>query len=150
LAVGGALVALVALALGSTRHLGLGLPLGLEAFTHPLPASDLALKLLLTALTLGVGFKGGEVTPLFVMGACLGSALAPLLPVPVDLLAAIGFVAVFAGAANTPLACLLMAVELFGASLALPAAVACVMAYLVSGHQGIYRAQRVAEAKAGC
>jgi H+/Cl- antiporter ClcA len=149
LATGGALVALCALALGTTRHLGLGLPLGLEAFTTSLPFSDMALKLTLTAVTLGFGFKGGEVTPLFVIGACLGSALAPWLPLPVDVLAALGFVAVFAGAANTPLACTLMAMELFGAGVGVLAALACVTAYLVSGHQGIYRAQRVAEPKPG-
>ena len=95
-----------------------------------------------TIVSLGTGFKGGEVTPLFFIGATLGNALGPLLHQPVTLLAAIGFVAVFAGAANTPIASTLMAMELFGAEIGVYAAIACVVAYLFSGHAGIYRAQR--------
>ncbi len=101
-------------------------------------------KLAFTAVTLGSGFKGGEVTPLFFIGAALGNALAGLLGAPVDLLAGLGFVAVFAGASNTPLACTLMGIELFGAAHAPYLAVACFVAYLFSGHSGIYSAQRVA------
>jgi len=77
----------------------------------------------------------------------LGNALAPLLDVPFALLTAVGFVAVFAGAANTPIASTLMAVELFGAEIGVFAALACVMSYVCSGHKGIYRAQRVAHRK---
>jgi H+/Cl- antiporter ClcA len=84
---------------------------------------------------------------LFYIGATLGNALAPLLDVPFALLAAVGFVAVFAGAANTPIASTLMAVELFGAEIGVFAALACVMSYVCSGHSGIYRAQRVAHHK---
>ena len=68
-----------------------------------------AWKALFTIVTLNAGFKGGEVTPLFFIGAGLGSALAGVLGAPVDLFAALGFVAVFAGATNTPLACMIMA-----------------------------------------
>lgn len=140
-AVGGAIVAVIALALGSTRHLGLGIPLIDEAFAAPLPFSDSVLKLLLTAITLGFGFKGGEVTPLFAMGAALGSALAIGLPIPVDLLAALGFIAVFAAAAKTPVACIIMAMELFGPAIGWHAALACAVAATVSGAHGIYRAR---------
>ncbi|TAK88623.1 MAG: voltage-gated chloride channel protein, partial [Aquabacterium sp.] len=66
---------------------------------------------------------------------------------PIGFMAALGFVAVFAGAANTPLACTLMAMELFGAPIGLFAALACVISYLFSGHTGIYKAQRVGQAK---
>jgi H+/Cl- antiporter ClcA len=104
-------------------------------------------KIVLTVLTLGFGFKGGEVTPLFYMGATLGNALAPWLDVPFALLAAVGFVAVFAGAANTPIAATLMAMELFGVEIGVFAAVACVMSYVCSGYPGIYPAQRVAHPK---
>jgi H+/Cl- antiporter ClcA len=83
---------------------------------------------------------------LFFIGATLGNALGPLHQ-PVTLLAAIGFVAVFAGAANTPIASTLMAMELFGAGIGVYAAIACVVAYLFSGHAGIYRAQRGGHAK---
>jgi H+/Cl- antiporter ClcA len=104
-------------------------------------------KLVFTIASLGSGFKGGEVTPLFYIGATLGNSLAALLDVPFALLAAVGFVAVFAGAANTPIASTLMAMELFGAEIGVFAALACVMSYVCSGHSGIYRAQRVAHYK---
>ncbi|XLM22825.1 chloride channel protein, partial [Chromobacterium piscinae] len=76
------------------------------------------------------GFKGGEVTPLFYIGAALGNALSPLLHLPFPLLAGMGFVAVFAGAANTPLASTVMALELFGPEIGIYAGLACVVAYL--------------------
>jgi H+/Cl- antiporter ClcA len=145
--VGGALVALAVAALGTTKYIGLGIPTIVAAFEAPLPPQDFLLKFLLTALTLGCGFKGGEVTPLFFIGAALGSALALVLPLPVALLAALGFVAVFAGAANTPLACTFLGVELFGASAGVYLALACVAAYSFSGHGGIYTAQIIGQAK---
>lgn len=106
-------------------------------------------KLALTALTLSSGFMGGEVTPLFFIGAALGNALSRPLGLPVDLAAGLGFVAVFAGATNTPLSCTLMGIELFGAAYAVPLAAACFFAYLFSGHTGIYKSQRVGTPKSG-
>jgi H+/Cl- antiporter ClcA/PII-like signaling protein len=100
-------------------------------------------KILFTAVTLSSGFKGGEVTPLFFIGAALGNALAGVFGAPSDLFAALGFVAIFAGATNTPLACTLMGVELFGATHIVYLATACFLAYLFSGHSGIYLSQRV-------
>ncbi|MDD2729108.1 chloride channel protein [Malikia sp.] len=144
---GGCVIAAVAWILGAERYLGLGLPVIQQAFEQPLPAWDFAGKLVFTAASIGSGFKGGEVTPLFFIGATLGNALAPLLRLPLDLLAAVGLVAVFAGAANTPLACTLMAVELFGAALGVPAAIACAASYLCSGPLGIYKSQRAGEGK---
>ncbi|MBS1663118.1 MAG: chloride channel protein, partial [Bacteroidetes bacterium] len=104
-------------------------------------------KLLFTALTLGTGFKGGEVTPLFFIGAALGNTLATLSGAPIDLLAGLGFIAVFAGATNTPIACTLMGVELFGPAPILYYAIACFTAYYFSGRTGIYSAQRTAVPK---
>ena len=104
-------------------------------------------KLLLTAITLGMGFKGGEVTPLFFIGATLGNVLALISGAPVDLLAGLGFIAVFAGATNTPLACTLMGIELFGSENIIYYAVACFTAYYFSGHSGIYKSQRLAVSK---
>jgi H+/Cl- antiporter ClcA len=106
-------------------------------------------KLLFTAITLGMGFKGGEVTPLFFIGAALGNTIAVLSGAPVDLMAGLGFIAVFAGATNTPIACTIMGVELFGTHNVLYYAVACFTAYYFSGHSGIYHAQRVAVSKVG-
>lgn len=106
-------------------------------------------KLLLTAITLSTGFKGGEVTPLFFIGATLGNTIAMLTGNPVPLFAAIGFIAVFAGATNTPLACTIMGVELFGGEHILYFAVACFVAYYFSGHSGIYSSQRIGMSKGG-
>ena len=144
---GGAVIAVVVMWGGFDRYIGLGIPVMLEAFQHPLAPTDFLGKMAFTIASLGSGFKGGEVTPLFYIGATLGNALAPLLDVPFGLLAAIGFVAVFAGAANTPIASTLMAMELFGAEIGVFAALACTMSYVCSGHAGIYRAQRVAHRK---
>lgn len=104
-------------------------------------------KTIYTAITLGSGFKGGEVTPLFYVGATLGNTLSHLLHAPVSLFAALGFIAVFAGATNTPLACTLMGVELFGGEYVLFFAIACFTAYYFSGDASIYGAQRVAVPK---
>jgi len=146
---GGIVVAVFVFVLGADRYIGLGIPTIQAAFTQPLAPWDFAAKMVFTVASLGSGFKGGEVTPLFYIGATLGNALAPLLHLPVALLAGVGFVAVFAGAANTPIASTLMAIELFGAEVGVYAAVGCVLAYLFSGHTGIYRAQRVGHAKPG-
>jgi hypothetical protein len=94
-------------------------------------------------VTLSSGFKGGEVTPLFFIGATLGNTLAWLFNAPVDLFAGLGFLAVFAGATNTPLACTVMGVELFGSGHTVYFATACFMAYYFSGHSGIYSSQRL-------
>jgi len=98
-------------------------------------------KLIYTAVTLGTGFKGGEVTPLFYIGATLGNTLAGLLSAPVSLFAALGFIAVFSGATKTPIACTIMGMELFGPHYTLLFALACFIAYLFSGRSGIYSSQ---------
>jgi H+/Cl- antiporter ClcA len=144
---GGVVVAGAVLTFGADRYIGLGIPVMLEAFTQPLPATDFLGKMAFTIASLGTGFKGGEVTPLFYIGATLGNALAPLLYAPFALLAAVGFVAVFAGAANAPLASTLMAMELFGVEVGVFAALACTTSYMCSGHAGIYRSQQAGHVK---
>jgi H+/Cl- antiporter ClcA len=153
--VGGLLVIGLFVIVGTGDYLGLGV-LGNrpDAITLPamftsteIPASAWAWKLLFTVITLSAGFKGGEVTPLFFIGAALGNSLALALGAPVDLFAALGFVAIFAGATNTPLASTFLGMELFGAGNGLYLATACLVAYRCSGSQGIYTAQRVGLAK---
>lgn len=140
-AVGGTLV-LVGVALAGRSYLGLSLPLIDRALAGDATGWEQpALKLAFTALCLGTGFIGGEVTPLFVIGATLGAALAPTLGLPVVVGAAIGYVAVFGAAANTPLASTVVALELFGLGALAPALVACVVAYLCSGQRGLYPTQ---------
>jgi H+/Cl- antiporter ClcA len=144
---GGVIVAAAVWAIGTTKYVGLGIPTIVAAFKEPLPVYDFIVKLIFTAVTLGAGYKGGEVTPLFFIGATLGNALSNFLPLPVEVLAAMGFVAVFAGAANTPLATTLMAIELFGVEIGIYAAIACVVSYLFSGHSGIYGSQVIGSSK---
>jgi H+/Cl- antiporter ClcA len=144
---GGLIVALAATAIGGDKYLGLGIPTIVDAFQQPLPAYDFIGKLAFTVTTLAAGFKGGEVTPLFYIGATLGNALGYVLALPFPVLAGLGFVAVFAGAANTPIASTIMAMELFGSEIGIYAGIACVVSYLFSGHTGIYRAQRVGQVK---
>ena len=144
---GGVIVATAVFAIGTTKYIGLGIPTIVAAFSTRLPTYDFAAKTLFTSVTLGMGFKGGEVTPLFFIGATLGNALSHVLPLPSSLLAGMGFVAVFAGAANTPIASTLMAVELFGAEAGAFAGIACIVSYLCSGHSGIYHAQRIGSSK---
>lgn len=146
--IGGVVIVALTFALGTSKYLGLGLPTISEAFTIQQSPEVFLLKIVFTAITLGMGFKGGEVTPLFFIGATLGSALTLFLPLPVGLLAAMGFVAVFAGASNTPLASSIMALELFGVECAAFVAIACVVSYLISGHNGIYSSQIVGAPKA--
>lgn len=115
------------------KYMGLGLPSISNSFVEQMQAHDFLIKLLLTSFTIAFGFKGGEVTPLFFIGATLGNVLIWFIPLPMSLLAGMGFVAVFAGVTNTPLACILMGVELFGVESVFYIAIACVVAYLFSG-----------------
>ena len=123
--VGGLLLALVIALFGGFKFSGLSLPLIHEAFEGKSHFLDFAGKLIFTALTLGSGFKGGEVTPIFVVGATLGATLSRILALPAPLLAGMGFVSVFAGAAQAPLTCTVMAIEIFGPGPALYVAIAC-------------------------
>lgn len=153
--VGAVLVIGISYLLGSFDYLGLGV-------TNPNPGGISIVaafnaggatyaswfwKLVLTAITLGMGFKGGEVTPLFFIGATLGNTLAVISGAPIDLFAGLGFIAVFAGATNTPLACTIMGVELFGGTNIIYFAVSCFLAYYFSGHTGIYGSQGIAVSK---
>ncbi|RTY93312.1 chloride channel protein [Flavobacterium sp. RSP46] len=145
--VGGCFIALAVYFIGTTKYIGLGVPMIIEAFSSPNASYDFLLKILFTGFTLGAGFKGGEVTPLFFVGATLGSALSLVVPLPIALLAGMGFVAVFSGATHTPIACTVMGMELFGIESGIFIGIACVLAYFTSGSVGIYNAQIVKGAK---
>lgn len=140
---GGIIIALIVWLMGTTKYIGLGVPEIVSAFQRPNVSYDFLIKLLFTSFTLGAGFKGGEVTPLFFIGATLGSALSLFIPLPIALLAGMGFTAVFSGATNTPLACSIMGLELFGTECGLYITIACFTAYLCSGNSGIYHAQNI-------
>lgn len=148
--VGGVLVIILFFIAGTDDYLGLGVTAADDQSVTIVKAfqADGARgwswlwKLVFTVVTLSSGFKGGEVTPLFFIGATLGNMLSSHLGVPSDLFAGLGFVAVFAAATNCPLASTVMAVELFGGEYLLYFTVACLVACFVSGRSSIYSAQR--------
>lgn len=145
--VGGIILAVAIYFIGTTKYIGLGIPTIVDSFSTPNASYDFLLKILFTGFTLGAGFKGGEVTPLFFIGATLGSALSIYVPLPIALLAGMGFVAVFSGATHTPIACTIMGMELFGVESGVFIGIACVVAYFSSGSVGIYHSQIVKGAK---
>ncbi len=145
--IGGVILAIAIAGFGFTKFSGLGVPVIVDSFSNPNQWYDFLLKILFTGFTLGAGFKGGEVTPLFFVGATLGSALSIVIPMPIALLAGIGFVAVFSGATHTPIACTIMGMELFGIAPGIFIAIACTIAYFSSGSVGIYKSQIVKGAK---
>jgi len=146
-AIGGCVLALL-LVFIPTDYLGLSLPL-LDRALHgeAMPALGFLWKALLVAITLGSGFYGGLVTEQFVMGAVAGGAFAHLLGMQAALGAAVGLTAVVAAASNTPIAAILMGIELFGSDSTLYVAGAAIAAYLMVGHRSVYPEQQTAFAK---
>lgn len=139
--IGGIIIALFIVVANSTKYIGLGIPSIIDAFNEPAGSFDFALKILLTSLTLSAGFKGGEVTPLFFIGASLGNILIWFIPFPMALLAGMGFVAVFAGATHCVIASIIMGMELFGIQAGIYVGLASVVAYFTSGRNSIYSAK---------
>jgi len=153
--IGGVVIIALTFIAGTTDYLGLGVSTQsgegnsiVNAFkAGGVDTYSWLWKIIFTVVTLSTGFKGGEVTPLFFIGAALGNIIAQFAGMPIDLFAALGFIAVFAGATNTPLACTLMGVELFGGEHVIYFALACFIAYYFSGHSGIYTSQRTSVSK---
>lgn len=135
---GGVLIIGAVFLLGTTDYLGLGIEQILGSFESPSNSLSFLLKLGLTVLTISSGFKGGEVTPLFFIGATLGSALSMVIPFPTAFLAGMGFVAVFAGATKTPIASSVLAIEIFGIEVGIFALLVCWVAFYASGKKSIY------------
>jgi len=117
---------------------GLGLHMIDSALVKPSAPATFLIKFLLTGMCVWAGYRGGEVTPLFFVGATLGSAAAGYLGLPLPVCASLGFVAVFAGAGAVPIACTVMACELFGLSIGGYALIACASSWLVAGRKGLY------------
>lgn len=145
--VGGVLIVLLTELVQTDMYNGLGLDTIAAAFQSPQPLYSFLFKILFTTITLGAGFKGGEVTCLFFIGAVLGNALSLVIPLPMALMAGMGFIAVFAGASNTPLACTIMGIELFGGGAEVYLGLACILSYVCSGHSSIYSAQMIGVVK---
>jgi H+/Cl- antiporter ClcA len=143
---GSAIVALVFLV--GPGYLGLGVET-IESSLNGEQVAPLAflLKSLFTSITLSFGGSGGIVTPIFFVGSTSGSLFADLLGLDMQVFAAIGMVSLLAGAANTPIAAIIMAAELFGPQVAPYAALACIISFLMTGHRSVYPSQVLAVAK---
>ncbi len=136
--VGGVLLSLLFYLEGSGRYSGLGISYIQDSLESPASFNDFFYKGFFTILSLSFGFKGGEFIPLVFMGTSLGSAMSFFVPVSFKILGVVGFAALFAGAANAPLTCSLLAIEFFGFSVAPYVLVACYASYFFSGNKGIY------------
>ena len=141
---GGAVILALSLLFSSGRYNGAGMDVITAAVeqgtAHP---ADFLLKILFTGITLGSGFKGGEVVPSFFVGATFGCVVGPVLGIPAGFAAAVGLVAVFCGVVNCPVASIFLSVELFGAQGMPFFALACGLSYVLSGYGGIYSSQRI-------
>ena len=135
-------LAIILIFLWQGRYSGLGTNLISSVFSGgEVYSIDWILKLLLTVLTLSIGFQGGEVTPLFSIGATLGMVLGGLLGISPVLCGALGYAAVFGSATNTLIAPIMLGIEVFGGSNMLLFVVVCSIAYIVNGNKSIYGAQ---------
>ena len=148
IAAGGGIVAAVSLLLGTADYNGAGMNIIADAVERGSARPEaFILKLLFTAVTLGAGYKGGEVVPSFFVGATFGCVVGPLVGIPSGFAAAVGMVSVFCGAANCPLASIFLAVELFGDEGLLCYALACAISYALSGYSSLYSSQHILYSK---
>ena len=147
-AVGGAAVIALTYLSGTTDYNGAGMDVVAAAIqngtAHP---TAFLWKLLFTAVTLGAGFKGGEIVPAFFVGSTFGCVAAPLLGIPAGFGAALGLVSVFCGITNCPMASLFLSIELFGSGGVLYFAMSCFISYMLSGYNGLYSSQTIVYSK---
>lgn len=133
--------------LNTTDYLGAGTDIIAAAFVESCAWYVCILKIIFTSVTLGGGFKGGEIVPTLFVGATIGSCLAPLIGLPVSLCAACGMVSVFCGVTNCPLTSLLLAIEMFGSSCSSYCILCIAVTYLLSGYFSLYNTQKIVYSK---
>ena len=145
--VGGSIIIALTYIIGSRDYLGRGLPMVEKAFKGYVPPFAFLAKIIFTAVTMGTGFRGGEVIPLFFIGATLGNTLSSIVGLPPSFLAALGMIAVFSGATNTPISAFILSLEMFEGKGISYFFVACIVSFIFSGHHGIYASQKMFEPK---
>lgn len=145
--VGGCLIFLATLLVGNRDYNGPGMEMVERALTSDVPKIAFLLKIVFTALTLGAGFKGGEIVPSLFIGATLGNVIAPLLGLDPNFAAAIGMIAFFCSVVNCPIASIMLGLELFGAADVLLFCIACGVSYVFSGYYGLYSSQKIMYSK---
>lgn len=140
--IGGVVMLIFTLIWGSQRYNGAGMNIIVEAIAGNALGCDFIIKLLLTAICIGAGFKGGEIVPTFFIGATFGCVVGPMLGLPAGFSAAAAMIAVFCGVVNCPVASLFLALEMFGSSQLLLFAIACCVSFMLSGYYGLYSSQK--------
>jgi H+/Cl- antiporter ClcA len=140
---GGCAVIVCTLLVGTDIYNGHGSDMLVLAMTGAVPAFAFLIKIGFTALTLGTGFKGGEIAPALFVGATLGCTVAPILHIDPAIGAAVGMIALFCGVVNCPLASIIFSVELFGSDCLLLFCIACAVSYVFSGYYGLYNSQKI-------
>ena len=145
---GGSVIAVLTLAVGDQRYNGAGMDMALKAVEGQADWYDFLLKLLFTAVTLAAGFKGGEIVPTFCIGATFGCALAGLMGLDPGIGAALGLVGLFCCVTNSPIAAIILSVEMFGSQNLYLFAFVCVIAFVISGNWGLYASQIIQFSKA--
>jgi len=146
-AVGGIIIIVLTYLVGTRDYLGLSIPLITASFTQQVSPLAFLNKIIFTTLTLGTGFQGGEVTPLFVIGSTFGNALSSILHISPSFLACLGLIGVFAGATNSPITSFILGIEMFGSQGSEYMFMTCAISYLFSGHSGIYISQKIGASK---
>ena len=146
-AAGGVLIIALTKLLGTTDYNGAGAAVIEAAIDGEAVPYAFLLKMLFTALTLGAGFKGGEIVPTLFVGSTFGCAAGALLGLPAGFAAVLGITGLFCGMTNCPITSLLISVELFGADGLLCYAVVCAVSYVCSGYRGLYSSQTILYSK---
>lgn len=144
---GGAVIVLLTLVLGTTAYNGAGMDVVTQAIAGAARPEAFALKILFTAITIGSGFKGGEIVPTFFIGSTFGCVAGSLLGLDPGFSAAIGLVALFCGVVNSPIASIILSIELFGAQDLVLFSIACGISFMLSGYYGLYSSQKILYSK---
>lgn len=146
-AVGGAIVVILTLMIQNRNYNGTGGDMIVSAFSEKPFAFAFVVKIIFTVITLGSGFKGGEIFPVFFIGSSFGSVFAPLLGLDCSVGAAVGMVSLFCGVTNCPVASVLLSIELFGSEGIGIYVLACAVSYMLSGYRGLYSEQKILYSK---
>lgn len=133
--------------LGTSAYSGAGVNLIEEAFGGHSPKMAFLWKMIFTAITLGAGFKGGEIVPSFTIGATFGCLFGSLLGLSPSLCAAVAMVSVFCGVTNCPISSLLIGFELFGFGSMKYLLIGVAISYMLSGYTGLYSEQTIVNSK---
>lgn len=146
-AVGGVIVVILTVMVGTHDYNGAGMNIVEKAINGKAANTAFIMKIIFTAVTLGAGFRGGEIVPTFFIGATFGCVVGPLIGLDPGFAAAVGIIAMFCSVVNCPLASMILGIELFSSSDVVLFAIACAVSYMMSGYYGLYSSQKIMYSK---